>query len=94
MSGVELFADGLRDALLDEAEQFGFDVMAGELERELAGALTVTGLRVDLVDGVLYGLRGRTVGARVNPCAGLLDVSRDLFLMTGMPWEIAMLTVP
>ena len=41
-SGVELRADGVADALLDEAEQFGFDVVAGELERELLGALTVT----------------------------------------------------
>jgi hypothetical protein len=31
--GVELCADGLEDALFDEAEQFGFDVAAGELER-------------------------------------------------------------
>jgi hypothetical protein len=34
-SGVELRADCVADALLDEAEQFGFDVVAGELEREL-----------------------------------------------------------
>jgi hypothetical protein len=44
---VELRADGVADALLDEAEQFGFDVVAGELERELLGALTVTRLRED-----------------------------------------------
>jgi hypothetical protein len=31
-AGMELCANGLRDALLDEAQQFGFDVMAGELE--------------------------------------------------------------
>ena len=30
--GMELCADGLGDAFLDEAEQFAFDVMAGELE--------------------------------------------------------------
>jgi len=41
----ELCADGLADALLDEAEQFGFDVVAGEFERELLGAFTVTRLR-------------------------------------------------
>jgi hypothetical protein len=51
-SGVELCADGLGDALLDKAEQFGFDVVAGELERELLGALTATRPREDLVDGV------------------------------------------
>ncbi|HTF72146.1 MAG TPA: hypothetical protein VK638_56705, partial [Edaphobacter sp.] len=49
-SGTELCADGVADALLDEAEQFGFDVVAGELERELLGTFTVTGLREDLVD--------------------------------------------
>jgi hypothetical protein len=31
-AGMELCANGLRDALLDEAQQFGFDVVAGELE--------------------------------------------------------------
>jgi hypothetical protein len=30
-SGVELCADGLGNALLDKAEQFGFDGVAGEL---------------------------------------------------------------
>jgi hypothetical protein len=30
--GVELCTDGLRHALIDEAEQFGSDVVAGELE--------------------------------------------------------------
>jgi hypothetical protein len=30
--GHELCADALGDALLDEVEQFGFDVVAGELE--------------------------------------------------------------
>ena len=44
---MELRADGVADALLDEAEQFGFDVVAGELERELLGALTVTRPRED-----------------------------------------------
>jgi hypothetical protein len=53
MCGVELCADRVGDVLIDEAEQFGFDVVAGELKRELLGALTVTRLRVDLVDGVL-----------------------------------------
>jgi hypothetical protein len=38
-----------------EAEQFDFDVMAGELKRELPGALTVARLRADLVDRVLDG---------------------------------------
>jgi hypothetical protein len=32
-SGADLRADGVADALLDEAEQFGFDVVSGELER-------------------------------------------------------------
>jgi hypothetical protein len=40
----KLRADGVAHALLDEAEQFGFDVVAGELERELLSALTVTRL--------------------------------------------------
>jgi hypothetical protein len=47
------------------------------------GAPTVTRLRVDLVYGVLYGLRGRTVDVQVNPCARALDVSRDIFLIFG-----------
>jgi hypothetical protein len=37
MSDVELCADDLRDALLDEADQFGFDVMAGELRARSGG---------------------------------------------------------
>jgi hypothetical protein len=68
-SGVELRADGVADALLDEAKQFGFDVVAGELERELLGALTVTRLREDLVESMPDRLRGRLVGAQVDPCA-------------------------
>ena len=40
MSGVGLGADGLGDALIDEAEQFDFDVVGGEFERELLRALT------------------------------------------------------
>ena len=47
---MELRVDGVLDAILDEAEQFGFDVVAGEFERELLSALTVTRLRVDLVE--------------------------------------------
>jgi hypothetical protein len=47
MSGVELGADALGNALLNKAEQFGFDVVAGELDRELLGALTVARLRED-----------------------------------------------
>jgi hypothetical protein len=82
---VELCGDGLKDALLDEAEQFGFDVVAGELERELLGSLTVTRLGEDLLEGLLNGLRGRLVGAQVDPCTGPLDVSRDLFLIFGKP---------
>jgi hypothetical protein len=97
----ELWFDGVSDALLDEAEQFGFDVVAGELERELPSAFTVTRLREDLVDCVLNGLRGRLVGAQIDPCAEPLDVSGYLFLIFGKAsrdnrtaWEIAMLTVP
>jgi hypothetical protein len=67
-----------KDALLDEAEQFGFDVVAGELERELPGALTVTRLRVDFVDGVLDGVRRRPVGVQVDPCARPLDAGLRL----------------
>jgi hypothetical protein len=44
MSGVDLRADGLADTLLDEVEQFGFDVVSGELERELLSAFAVTGV--------------------------------------------------
>jgi hypothetical protein len=51
MSGVELCTDCRGGALLNEAEQFGLYVVAGELARELPGALTVTRLSVDLVDG-------------------------------------------
>jgi hypothetical protein len=83
ISGVELRVDGVGDALLDEAEQFGFDVVAGELERELLSAFTVTRLREDLIDRVLNGLRGRLVGAQIDPCAGPLDVSGYLFLIFG-----------
>jgi hypothetical protein len=79
----ELCADGVADALLDEAEQFGFDVVAGEFERELLGAFTVTRLREDLVDRVLNGLGGRLVGAQIDPCAGPMDVSGYLFLIFG-----------
>jgi hypothetical protein len=68
-SGVELRADGVADALLDEAEQFGFDVVAGELEREFLGALTVTRLREDLVDCAPNSLRGRLVSPQIDPCA-------------------------
>jgi hypothetical protein len=82
-SGVELRADGVADALLDEAEQFDFDVVAGELERELLGALTVTRLREDLVDCMPNGLRGRLIGAHIDPCAGPLNVSGYLFLIFG-----------
>ena len=101
MSGVQLCSDGLKDARLNEVEQFGFDVVTGELERELLGALTVTRLRVDLVYSVPDGLRGRLIRAQVDACAGPLDVGRDLFLIfgktaeiTGIPWEIAIFTVP
>jgi hypothetical protein len=49
---VELCADGLGHALLDKAEQFGFDVVAGEFDRELLGALTVARLGKDLINGI------------------------------------------
>jgi hypothetical protein len=58
-------------ALFDEAEQFGLDVVAGELERELLGALMRTRLRGDLVDRLFDGLR-----TQINPRAG----SRRIFL--------------
>ena len=51
-SGTELRTDGVADASLDEAKQFGFDVVAGELKRELLGAFTVTRLCEDLLDRV------------------------------------------
>ena len=78
-----LCVDGLGDARLDEAEQFGFDVVAGELDRELLGALTVARLRKDLFNGLPDGLSGGLVGSQVDACAGPLDVSRDLFLILG-----------
>jgi hypothetical protein len=75
--------------------------VAGELERELLRALTIATLREDLINGVPNGLRGGLVGSQIDACTRPLDVSRDLFLifgktaeMTGMPWEIGMLTVP
>jgi hypothetical protein len=83
MSRVGLCADGLGDTLLDETEQFGFDVVSGELERELLGTFTVTRLCEDLVDSVPNGVRGRLVGAQIDPCAGPLDVSGYLFLIFG-----------
>jgi hypothetical protein len=58
-----LCADNLEDAFFDEAEQFGLNVVAGELERELMGTLTVTRLREDLVDGVLDGIRAGPASA-------------------------------
>ena len=66
---VKLCADGLKHALLDEAEQFGFDVVAGELERELLHAFTVTRLHPDSVDGLLDGRRRRPIGTQVDACA-------------------------
>ena len=60
---MELCADRLEDQLFDEAKQFGFDVVAGELERELLGAFVVTRLRKDLIDGMPDILRDRLVGA-------------------------------
>jgi hypothetical protein len=80
---VELCPYTLEDALLDEAEQFGFDVVAGELDRELLGALTIARLREDLINGLPDGLRGGLVGSHVDARAGPLDVSRDLFLIFG-----------
>jgi hypothetical protein len=71
------------DALLDEAEQFGFDVVACELDRELLGALTIARLGKDLINGVPDVPRGGLVGSQVDACAGPLDVSRDLFLIFG-----------
>jgi hypothetical protein len=47
------YAEGLGDAFLDEAKQFGFYIVAGELERELPRGLTVGRLREDLVEGCL-----------------------------------------
>ena len=47
MSGAQLRADGLGNALLDEAK-FGFDVVACELARDLLGTLTVTRRRFAL----------------------------------------------
>jgi hypothetical protein len=64
---VELRVDGVADALLDEAEQFGFDVVAGEPERELLGALTVTRLREDLVESMPDGLRVAWLARRSVP---------------------------
>jgi hypothetical protein len=66
-----LRVDGVGDALFDEAEQFDFDVMVGELKRELMSALGVTRLRKDLVDGLLDGLRGRLISAQIDPCTGI-----------------------
>jgi hypothetical protein len=43
-SGVQLRTDGLGNALFDETKQVRFDVVAGELERELLGAFTVTAI--------------------------------------------------
>jgi hypothetical protein len=57
-SGVELCTDCLGDAFLDEAKQFGFYIVAGELEREPPRALTVPRLREDLVDGVIIWPQG------------------------------------
>ena len=64
---MELGADGVADALLDEVEQFGFDVVAGELERELLSAFTVTRLREDVLDGVLNVLRAAWLVRRSIP---------------------------
>ena len=83
MSDVELCADGLWNTLLYESEEFGFGVVAGELARELARALTVTRLREDLGDSVPDCLRGRLVGEQVDSRAGPLDVSTYLFLILG-----------
>jgi hypothetical protein len=67
---VELCADGFGEAFLDEAEQFGFDFVAGKLERELLGSLTVTRLREELVDGVPDGLRVAWLARRSIPSPG------------------------
>ena len=69
--------------LFDEAEQFGFDVMSGELSRKLLGALTVTGLRENLVDGMLDSLGSRLAGEQIDSCTGPLNMSRDFSLIFG-----------
>jgi hypothetical protein len=60
---MEICADGLGGALFDETEQFGFEVVASKLERELLDAVTVTRLREDFVDGMPNSLWGRMIGA-------------------------------
>ena len=40
-------------------------------------------MREDLVDGLPNGLSSCLVGAQVDPCAGPLNISRDLYLVFG-----------
>jgi hypothetical protein len=78
---VELRADGIADARLDEAEQFGFD-RGWRTRARAAGRAHGNQLCEDLVDGVLNGL-GRLVGAQIDSWAGPLYVSGYLFLIFG-----------
>jgi hypothetical protein len=94
-------ANGFGDALRDEAEQFGFDVVACELDRKFLGALTVARLRKDLVNSVPDVPRNGLVGSQVDAVPDHWTWAETSSLssvrpaeMTGMPWEIAMLTVP